>query len=70
MRNLIAEMARYGYKRKDIQDVLKCSEKTARNKINGETEFTYKEAEKVRNKLFPDMKLEYLFSDDEPKKTA
>lgn len=61
MRNLIAEMARYGFKVKDIQNVLGCSEKTVRNKINGVTEFTYREAETIKNKLFPELQLEYLF---------
>lgn len=70
MRNLIAEMARYGIKCKDIQDVLGCSEKTVRNKINGITEFTYSEAKRVKDKLFPSLALEYLFSDENPKQTA
>ena len=48
-----------------------CSEKTARNKINGETDFTYPEAEKVRNDLFPGLRMEYLFhSSVQPEKSA
>lgn len=61
MDNLKAEMQRNGLTVKDIMDAIGCSEKTARNKINGETEFTYPEAETVRNKLFPSLRLEYLF---------
>lgn len=64
MRNLITEMARYGFRNKDIQKVIKCSEKTARNKINGITQFTYREAKEIKDKLFPNLNLEYLFADD------
>ncbi len=61
MDNLKAEMQRNGLTVKDIMNAIGCSEKTARNKINGETDFTYSEAECVRNKLFPGMRMEYLF---------
>lgn len=56
MDNLKAEMQRNGLTVKDIMNVIGCSEKTARNKINGETDFTYPEAERVRNRLFPQIK--------------
>lgn len=49
MDNLKAEMQRNGLTVRDIMATIGCSEKTARNKINGETDFTYPEAEKVRN---------------------
>lgn len=61
MDNLKAEMQRNGLTIRDIMTTIGCSEKTARNKINGETDFTYPEAEKVRNRLFPGMRMEYLF---------
>ena len=61
MNNLKAEMQRNGLTVKDIMQTIDCSEKTARNKVNGETDFTYPEAEKVRNCLFPGMRMEYLF---------
>lgn len=61
MDNLKAEMQRNGLTVKDIMSTIGCSEKTARNKINGETDFTYPEAEKVRNVLFPGLRMEYLF---------
>lgn len=70
MKNLIAEMARYGIKCKDIQRILKCSEKTARNKIKGITDFTYPEAENIRNEFFPTLPLEYLFSNETNQKLA
>lgn len=61
MDNLKAEMQRNGLTVKDIMSTIGCSEKTARNKVNGETDFTYPEAEKVRNDLFPGLRMEYLF---------
>ena len=61
MDNLKAEMQRNGLTVRDIMRTIGCSEKTARNKINGETDFTYPEAEEVRNRLFPGMRMEYLF---------
>ena len=66
MDNLKAEMLRNGLTVKDIMQTIGCSEKTARNKINGDTDFTYREAEKVRNVLFPGMRMEYLFCAHHP----
>ena len=57
MDNLKAEMQRNGLTVRDIMRTIGCSEKTARNKINGETDFTYPEAEEVRNRLFPGMRM-------------
>ena len=54
-------MARKGYKVADLVAVLGCSEKTARNKLNGGTEFTVGAAFKVRDEMFPDARMEYLF---------
>ena len=42
MDNLKAEMQRNGLTVKDIMETIGCSEKTARNKINGETDLTRK----------------------------
>ena len=62
MKNLIAEMARYGVRIIDIQSLLKCSERTVRNKLNNERDFTIPEALKIRNTFFPGMSIEYLFA--------
>ena len=70
MKNLKAEMQRNGLTVWDIVETIGCSEKTARNKITGETDFTYPEAEKVRNRLFPGLRMEYLFYPDKPEKSA
>ena len=53
MDNLKAEMQRNGLTVKDIMSTIGCSEKTARNKINGETDFTYPEARKSSERAFP-----------------
>jgi predicted transcriptional regulator len=61
--NLKAEMVRYGVRNGDIQNLLGCAEKTVRNKIDGETEFYLSEAIRVRDRFFPGLSLEYLYSD-------
>ena len=62
MRNLSAEMARYGVKNADIQKLLSCTDKTVRNKIDGVTEFSVAEALKIRDVFFPGLRVEYLFA--------
>lgn len=47
--------------RADIQELLGVSEKTVRNKISGETDFTWEEARKVRNNFFPKDDFNELF---------
>lgn len=64
MKNLMAEMARYGIRSSDIQQILGCVGKTVTNKLNGETEFSVNEALKIRDSFFPGMRIEYLFADD------
>lgn len=61
MKNLEAEMKRNGVTNADIQKVLGVSERTVRNKINGDTDFTYPEAKKLRDTLFPNCRMEYLY---------
>ena len=67
MKNLIAEMKRYGITVADIQRLLGVSEKTVRNKLSGETDFTYHEALKIRDSFFPNYRMEYLFYREENK---
>ena len=66
MKNLEAEMKRYGVTLGDIQHLLKCSEKTVRNKVSGRTDFTRPEAFKVHAAYFKSVRFEYLFSEDRP----
>lgn len=61
LRNLKAEMVRRGLTPADIARTIRKSERTARIKLNGETEFTITEAFSIRDKHFPGMPLEELF---------
>lgn len=62
MKNLSAEMTRYGVSNTDLQNVMGCSSKTVTNKLNDMTEFSISEAIKIRDALFPTLRLEYLFA--------
>lgn len=62
MKNLLAEMNRYGVTNTDIEEVLECSPRTVTNKLSGVTDFTFPEAVKLRDRLFPNQRLEYLFA--------
>ena len=70
MKNLIAEMARNGIRTNDIQAVLNVSERTAQYKVSGKSQFTVDEAFKVRDALFPTLRIEYLFCSDEDNQQA
>ena len=62
MINLELEMKRYGVTNTDIQQLIDVSERTVRNKLSGETDFTYPEALKIRDTYFPSMRMEYLYN--------
>ena len=62
MKNLCAEMTRYGVSNSDIQLLLGCSLKTVQNKTSGVTEFSVAEAMKIRDYYFPGLRIEYLFA--------
>lgn len=62
MSNLEAEMKRFGVTNADMQNLLGVSERTVRNKLSGETDFTYPEALKIRDTFFPSFRMEYLFA--------
>ena len=47
-----------------VMNALCCSEKTARNKLNGVSPVTVPEAAKIINKYFPKHSVEYLFIED------
>lgn len=60
--NLKTKLKEKGISVKALADVVGVSEKTAWNKINGETDFIFQEAMIVANELFPEYKVEYLFA--------
>lgn len=64
MRNLSAEMARFGVSYADLMELLRCSQKTVSNKLNDTTEFSISEAMNIRDRFFPGLRLEYLFAVD------
>lgn len=66
MKNLQAEMQRYGVSISDIQKLLNCSESTVKNKLYGKTEFTFQECILIRKTFFDSLRLEYLFASDKP----
>jgi predicted transcriptional regulator len=63
-KNLAAEMARHGLAVKDICDCLGVSEKTARNYLNGATKISWFDVLKIRNTLFSNLEISYLFAID------
>lgn len=60
-RNLEAEMTRKGISRQDLAELIGVSYNTARNKIKGNNRFFFDEAYKIKEELFPEYSLEYLF---------
>lgn len=54
-------MKQEGITRADLQELLSVSEKTIRNKLSGETDFTWGEARTVRNTYFPNDDFIQLF---------
>lgn len=70
MRNLEAEMKRYGISTYDIQRILMCTDRTVKNKLTGESVFTVPEAFKIRDTYFPGMRIEYLFASDRERHAA
>lgn len=63
MVNLKKTLSNKGISIKAYASVLGISEKSAWNKLNGETEFTISEALKTKKELLPEYDLEYLFGD-------
>lgn len=72
MKNLRAEMTRYGVTAADLCQMLNCTERTIRSKLSGESFFSMPDALKIRNTFFVGYRLEYLFAsdDDQPQKSA
>lgn len=60
--NLKAEMSRYGVTSQNIADVIGTQVQAAILKINGNSEFKFSEAIKIRDTYFPNIRLEYLFT--------
>lgn len=65
MKNLRTVMAIKRISTAALAAVIGVTEKTANNKLNGETEFTLYEALTIKRELFPEYDLVYLFERDE-----
>lgn len=63
--NLRAEMARHAVRTADIAERIGRSERSVREKIKGSVQFSIGEARTIKETLFPDCSLEYLFATDE-----
>ena len=63
-------MKQEGVTRADLQQLLGVSEKTIRNKLSGETDFTWGEVKAIRNKFFPRDDFIELFSQSQPASSA
>ena len=64
-RFLRAEMVKSNIPVYKLAKEIGVAEKTLRNKLNGETDFTWQEALKVRKIVNPEMELEKLFQTEE-----
>ena len=63
--NLKAEMARSNVGVKDLMVVTGKSRAGVSNNLNGRGKFSIDESIAIRNKLFPDISIDYLFASDE-----
>ncbi len=63
--NLKAEMARSNVGVKDLMVVTGKSRAGVSNNLNGRGKFSIDESIAIRNKLFPDASIDYLFASDE-----
>ena len=59
------EISKRGYTIEKFASLLNISEKSLRNKINGDTEFTWPEVLEIRDLIDPDMSLEKLFEKED-----
>ena len=64
--NLRAEMTRNGLKVEDLAETLGTSRRNVANRLNGSTQITIAECKTIRNSLFPELTIDYLF-DPEPR---
>ncbi|NCB99928.1 MAG: XRE family transcriptional regulator [Clostridia bacterium] len=65
--NLEAEMKRIGISKQDLADFLDISYRTVHSRINGESQWLYRECVSLRDEFFPGMRLDYLFPREQTK---
>lgn len=64
-RTLVGEIAKRGIKKKAIAESIGICGKSLNNKLNGNSPFTWPEVVTIRERFFPDMDTDYLFSTDQ-----
>lgn len=62
--NLKAEMSRHGIGLSDLARAWGTTERTVTNRINGTTEITFAQCRALRDALFPNMSIDYLFNSE------
>ena len=62
--NLKAEMTRKGLTTLEVAKVVGISERAMRNKLNGVTDFSWKQVCKIQSEIFPQLSKEYLFNQE------
>jgi 2-methylaconitate cis-trans-isomerase PrpF len=70
LKNLQAAMNTKNISAKALAQVMGSTEKTARNKLDGITEFTFSEVVAISENLFPEYDLRYLFTQSNEKKAG
>lgn len=68
-KNLEAEMTRKGISKKKLAKQLKIPYTTLLDKFNGDSRFWFDEALQIKEEVFPDLSVEYLFEAQEKIKT-
>lgn len=63
-RNLLAEMKRFGLTHAEVCASIGITERALQKKIAGESDFYFREIETIRDRFFPQYKLEYLMHND------
>lgn len=60
--NLVGEMARCGIRPQYVAETIGISYKTFRNKISGNSDFTWPEVNVIQHTFFPNLNKDYLFA--------
>ena len=64
-RELLGEMIKKGISKADLAKVLKISERTLKNKLNGITDFSWSEVKKIKSVVAPEMECSKLFATEQ-----
>lgn len=65
--NLCAEMARLNITQKEMCEKLRINASTLSDKMNGKKDFKLKECKKIRDDIFKNCTIDYLFAKNDEK---